>query len=172
MSKQRGFTLIESIIVIVIMALAMITLSQFLVPQIVRSANPHYQARAAALGQSVMSTILARGFDHNSDFKGGDIRCGETALSGAACSTALTHEESFVSAYNDVDDYQGCWEPKGTNGCKDLNTLVGDSATTYKNFRLDIEVTYQQVDKIKHIALTISAPNQTPIKLHTYKGNY
>lgn len=172
MRKQRGFTLIESIIVIVIMALAMITMSQFLVPQIVRSANPHYQARAAALGQSVMSTILARGFDHNSDFKGGDIRCGETALSGAACSTALTDEESVVSAYNDVDDYQGCWEPKGTNGCKDLNTLVGDSATTYKNFRLDIEVTYQQVDKIKHIALTISVPNQTPIQLHAYKGNY
>ncbi|MDN3684191.1 type II secretion system protein [Vibrio sinaloensis] len=83
MSKVGGFTLVESIIVIVVMGFAMITISQFLVPQITRSANPHYQTRAAALGQSVMSTILARGFDQYSDFTGGSLRCGE----GAAAAT-------------------------------------------------------------------------------------
>lgn len=106
MRKGRGFTLIESIIVMVILAFAMITISNFLVPQIARSANPHYQVRAAALGQSVMSIILARGFDENSDFNGGDIRCGETALSGAACSSELKNEETEIISYNDVDDYK------------------------------------------------------------------
>lgn len=172
MSKVRGFTLIESIIVMVILAFAMITISNFLMPQVVRSANPHYQARAAALGQSVMSTILARGFDEYSDFNGGDIRCGETALSGADCSLELKSEENEITSYNDVDDYKGCWEPKGKNGCKDLNDLVGDDVTTYKNFRLDIDVTYQEAQRVKHIALAISAQNQPPIELHAYKGNY
>lgn len=173
MKMQRGFTLIESIIVIVLMAFAMVTISSFLVPQITRSANPHYQARAAALGQSVMSTILAQGFDQQSDFTGGDIRCGEGVPSAASCTTILGNEESDIALYNDVDDYLGCWEPKGSNGCKDLNYLVGDgSDTRYKNFRLDIQVSYQEVDKVKHITLTISAPNQTPVELHAYKGNY
>ena len=175
MKKTHGFTLVECIIVMVIMALAMITMSKFLVPQVTRSSNPHYQTRAAALGQSVMATILARGFDHNSDFKGGEVRCGEVALGGADCSLVLGSEEAEVSLYNDVDDYIGCWIPDGalaTNGCKDLNALVGDSDTTYHNFRLDIEVTQPRINQVKHIVLTISAPNQTPIVLHADKGNY
>ncbi len=42
---QRGFTLIEMIITIVIFAVAMLILSRFLFPQIALSAQPHYQAR-------------------------------------------------------------------------------------------------------------------------------
>jgi MSHA pilin protein MshD len=186
MRKSLGFTLIESVIVIVVMGLAMITITQFLVPQIERSANPHYQTRAAALAQSVMSTMLARGFDEYGDFTGGDIRCGEGLAGGTAqqfCSEAvdtnplvneLGDDGEAIPDYNDVDDYIGCWEPDGANGCKDLNLLVGDGSgnTTYRNFRLDIDVTYQEVDLIKHVVLTVSAINQIPIELQAYKGNY
>ncbi len=80
MSRQQGFTLIESIVAMVIIAIAMVTLISFLYPQIERSATPHYQTRAAHLGQSLLSQILARGFDHNSDFDGGKKRCGKTFL--------------------------------------------------------------------------------------------
>lgn len=183
MSKVRGFTLVESIIVIVVMGLAMITISQFLVPQITRSATPHYQTRAAALGQSVMSTILARGFDQYSDFTGGSLRCGEGAAAATNhqfCSgtdvsvNPLGDDGEAVTDYNDVDDYIGCWEPEGANGCKDLNVLVGDGVgnTSYRNFRLDVDVVYQEQSLIKRVVLTVSAINQVPIQLQALKGNY
>ena len=179
MMKMRGFTLVESIIVIIVMGLAMITISQFLVPQIARSANPHYQARAAALGQSVLSSMLAHGFDQYSDFTGGSFRCGE----GAAVATThqfcsgtdvsvnpLGDDGELVADYNDVDDFIGCWEPGGANGCKDLNALVGDAS--YRNFRLELNVAYQEPSLIKSVVLSISALNQTPIQLQALKGNY
>lgn len=177
--KKRGFTLIESVIVIVVMGLAMITIVNFLAPQISRSGDPHYQTRSAALGKSVMSLILARGFDDNSDFSGSQLRCGEGAAAGTSQENC-TLEADFgaeigevIARYDDVDDYIGCWEPAGTNGCNDLNTLIGENgATTYRNFRLDIDVTYQTVDLLKRINLTISASNQAPIVLDAYRGNY
>ncbi|MEZ8289009.1 prepilin-type N-terminal cleavage/methylation domain-containing protein [Vibrio sp. 10N.237.312.B06] len=172
--KERGFTLIESVIVIVVMGLAMMTIINFLVPQIERSGDPHYQTRSAALGQSVMSIILAREFDENSDFGGGEFRCGEGA-SGVNCTAEANFgpEEADIALYNDVDDYDGCWEPGTTNGCRDLNLLLDENgATTYRNYRLDVDVTYQMVDQLKRINLTISASNYPPIVLDAYRGNY
>ncbi|MEZ8744331.1 prepilin-type N-terminal cleavage/methylation domain-containing protein [Vibrio sp. 10N.286.49.E1] len=175
--KERGFTLIESVIVIVVMGLAMMTIINFLAHQVSRSGDPHYQTRSAALGQSVMSIILARGFDENSDFGGGELRCGEGAAVGVNCTAEarLGPEETDIALYNDVDDYDGCWEPDAdvANLCRDLNELIGeDGATTYNNYRLDIDVTYQTVDQLKRINLTISASNYPPIVLDAYRGNY
>ncbi|WP_209439707.1 type IV pilus modification PilV family protein [Vibrio atlanticus] len=184
-AKERGFTLIESVIVIVVMGLAMMTIINFLAPQISRSGDPHYQTRSAALGQSVMSMILARGFDENSDFDGGELRCGEGTVGSRQefCSgdvndplnQRLGDDGENVEDYNDVDDYIGCWEPGGTNNCKNLNDLIGmeaNRATTYSNYRLEISVTYQVVDQLKRINLTILALNQPPIVLDAYRGNY
>ncbi|MGD8117226.1 type IV pilus modification PilV family protein [Vibrio sp. TRT 29B02] len=181
-SRFKGFTLIESVIVIIIMGLAMITITNFLVPQISRSANPHYQTRAAALGQSVMTQILARGFDHNSDFTGGVRRCGEVIAGQATVSctaqadfgaeedVGVEPEAIRPDLYNDVDDFIGCWEPQAANGCRDLNLLLADNS--YRNFRLDISVSYANGTSLKRIRLTISATNQSPVNLSAYRGNY
>lgn len=174
-AKERGFTLIESVVVIVVMGLAMMTIINFLAPQISRSGDPHYQTRSAALGQSVMSMILARGFDENSDFDGGELRCGEGAAAGINCTAEANFgpEEADIALYNDVDDYIGCWEPGATNGCRDLTLLLGENGvTTYNNYRLDVDVTYQIVDQLKRINLTITASNYSPIVLDAYRGNY
>lgn len=58
MRKQLGMTLAEMIIAIVLMGIAMVAFTSFLVPQIRDSAMPHYQTRATALGQSFMSQIF------------------------------------------------------------------------------------------------------------------
>lgn len=179
MSRIKGFTLIESVIVIVVMGIAMLTITSFLVPQITRSADPHYQTRAAALGQSAMSMILARGFDQQSDFVGGAIRCSSsdngsidcTGTAGSAIALGPDTGEA-VPNYNDVDDYIGCWEPNGTNSCQDLNLLIGDTATTYHNFRLDIDVVYQNAPSLKQITMTVSASNQQPLTFVALRGNY
>lgn len=182
MKRNLGFTLIESIIVIVVMGLAMVTITSFLVPQITRSADPYYQTRAAALGQSVMSSILARGFDQNSDFTGGFTRCDEVIVGQPVVSCTAeddfgAEEDEGVDAgairpqlYNDVDDFIGCWEQQPANGCRDLDLLLGDSS--YRNFRLDIDVTYADGTSLKRINLVISAADQTPVTLDAYRGNY
>lgn len=136
---QRGFTLIEGVITIVILGIAMITLTSFLFPQAERSAIPFYQARAAAIGQAFLNEILSRKFDEQSDPNNDSVlRCGEAGA--AACTEPEasgrwprddvqvedgTSPEYFkyeepgsqkllgwglrIPAADDVDDFHGCW---------------------------------------------------------------
>ncbi|GHA54539.1 prepilin-type N-terminal cleavage/methylation domain-containing protein [Photobacterium aphoticum] len=135
-TASRGFTLIESIIAIVILAIAMVTLTSFLFPQAERSATPYYQARAAAIANAFLNEILARQFDEFSDPHGDSrVRCGEIDKDGqrVICSQpaengvwpkdhAMEYFEyrdpmsDHALGYglvpmvaNDVDDFHGCW---------------------------------------------------------------
>ncbi|MGF1733099.1 type IV pilus modification PilV family protein [Photobacterium kasasachensis] len=136
--RQAGFTLIEGIISIVILGIAMITLTSFLFPQAERSATPYYQARASAIGNAFLNEVLSRKFDEYSDpFGDSAVRCGEAGAqpctipenSGSWPRDDVqqdgTSKEYFayvdpisgdrlgwglmVSAADDVDDFHGCW---------------------------------------------------------------
>ncbi|MEH0688594.1 type II secretion system protein [Vibrio cholerae] len=189
MKSKHGFTLIESVIVIVVMGLAMVTIVSFLSPQIARSGDPHYDTRAAALGQSVMTQILARGFDHHSDNQGGLVRCSSSVNVGSKVCSGLVGSETpnlgldigetddEPGLYDDVDDFIGCWVPNGPGGenqCRNLNDLINDDSGSYKNFRLDVAVDYAQPNdaSLKKLELTISASNHQPITLIGFRGNY
>ncbi|WP_299019231.1 prepilin-type N-terminal cleavage/methylation domain-containing protein [uncultured Photobacterium sp.] len=156
--SQRGFTLIEGIIAIVIMGVAMVTLTSFLFPQVERSATPYYQARASALANAFMTEILARKFDHNSDDNGGRSRCDDTvhpdlpAVIPLSCSTALgpdtigTVSESRTQL-NDVDDYIGCWSGSNRScaegGRSNISDVIGkEIAQPYSNFMVMVAVFY------------------------------
>ncbi|MDK9737655.1 type II secretion system GspH family protein [Vibrio sp. D404a] len=73
-NKLKGFTLIESVIVIVLLGFAALTLSSFLAPQAAQTSDASYYNRASALGSSVMSRLLAQ------TYSGIDAFDGETDL--------------------------------------------------------------------------------------------
>lgn len=194
MRRVRGMTLIEMIIAMVLMGIAMVAFTSFLVPQIRDSAIPHYQTRTAALAQSFMSQILARGFDHNSDFDGGLVRCGEgeNGMKQEKCTAleSLGAEESDISSFNDVDDYMGCWYTEGTeSSCAEkysgkhyqLKNVLGNAMQSdYKNFRVEVDVNYVEenglastdISDYKRITMTIYAGQAQSFKLSAIKGNY
>ena len=193
LAKQRGMTLIESVIAIVLLAIAMVSLTSFLFPNIKDSAAPHYQTRAIALGQGFMSQILARNFDHNSDPDGGLIRCGEGAENSVqeSCTELLGAEESNVESYNDVDDYIACWYTSQAtkDACdpeiKDQRSLAdvfGDGVDTdFPNFRVEVNVFYdsdmdgtddEEISELKRIEMTIYVGQYGRYPLVAYRGNY
>lgn len=190
MKPIKGFTLVESIVAMVIIGLAMVVLISFLYPQVERSATPHYQTRAANLGQSLMSQILARGFDNNSDFDGGAIRCGENKSDGTAttCSTVLGSDgENSPAQFNDVDDYIGCWYGENASECgsettkNPLTNILGTNvAANYRHFKVFIAVDYvnsafqpvSAITEMKRIELTIDTGNYGRYTFVAYRGNY
>ncbi|MBL4282839.1 type IV pilus modification PilV family protein [Vibrio fluvialis] len=185
MKPIKGFTLVESIVAMVIIGLAMVVLISFLYPQVERSATPHYQTRAANLGQSLMSQILARGFDQNSDFDGGAIRCGEVSTT---CSSVLgTEGESSPAQFNDVDDYIGCWYGDNASECgsettkNPLTNILGTNvAANYRHFTVFVDVAYvnsafqtvSAITDMKRIELTIDTGNYGRYTFVAYRGNY
>ncbi len=190
MRKVRGMTLVEMIIAIVLMGVAMAAFTSFLIPQVRDSAIPHYQTRAAALAQGFMSQILARGFDDHSNFDGGFIRCGEGDADSehehCTPSDELGAEENDVSGFNDVDDYIGCWYTSDDtkNSCDRnkysedqlylLSNALGEQIEDdYKNFRVEVDVSYVDGDTIlKRVTMTIYAGRAQPMTLSAIRGNY
>lgn len=189
-SHQRGMTLIESIIAIVILGIAMVSLTSLLFPNIRDSATPHYQTRAIALGQSFMSQILARNFDHNSDYDGGVRRCDGFGSEGLTCTTTLGSDTGETNAgnFNDVDDYIGCWYTDNTQAdCISSTThpladVFGSSVNSdYPNFRVEVDVFYDAnmdgnndggIGALKRIEISVTAGQYGSYPLVAYKGNY
>lgn len=189
MIRSRGFTLIESIIAIIVLGIAMVTITSFLVPQVASSADPHYQNRSVALGQSLMNQILARGFDEHSDFDGGLIRCGDAGATACSAPNELGVDgsEATPAAFNDVDDYIGCWYTDTTeSACVSstkyplANILDENIEDSYANFRVEISVFYDQnmdgtndntIGTMKRVEIQIFGGNNR-YSVIAYKGNY
>lgn len=184
---SKGFTLIESIIAIVVMAFAMLSLVTFLFPEVEDSARPHYEVRASALAQSLMTEVLSKNFDENSDPDGGVERCGETGA--LTCTTNLgTDGEANPGLYNDVDDYIGCWitNTHSATYCTqsqagNLSDIFGnDISTDYPNFAANITVVYDNDSRltnnvsnvIKRVQIVITAGKYGDYTFTAYRGNY
>lgn len=192
---SAGFTLIESIVAIVLMAFAMLSLTSFLFPQVQQSARPHYEVRAVALAQSLMQEVLAKGFDQNSDPDGGALRCGEHDVDGeiincsaeAAFGPDSTDKVDGVAdpgLFNDVDDYIGCWisNSASRSHCSQteagsLTDIFGNSvAADYPDFAVDISVVYDNdgftAGSMKRITIRVTAGLYGDFIFTGYRGNY
>lgn len=187
---QTGFTLIESIIAIILLGFAMLTLASFLFPQAEKSAQSHYQVRGSVLAQSMLNEILARNFDHKSDSDGGRYRCGEPDADGNAnpCTTNMgTDGESSAGEYNDVDDYVGCWFTSTSSQARctstaqhPLSDILGQAITTeYNNFLIEVAVNYVTNSDIvdsqtlmKRVTVTVIFGNYGELTMVGYRGNY
>ena len=191
-NRQKGFTLIESIIGIIILGFALLILVTGVFSSASKSHQATYQSQAATLGHSIMTDILSRQFDEHSDPNGGAYRCGEVSAPDACSSPnelgrdtiAEKNTTSHSAIFNDVDDFIGCWGEAAqcTSGLASypLNRLIdSSSADEYKNFTVEINVAYADVDnrvtvitQFKKIDITLYASNHAQYTFSAYRGNY
>lgn len=168
-----GFTLVELIAGIVIMAIAMTALTAVLFPHANRSVDPVYQVRAAELGQSLMNEVMGKAFDENTNLNSG-TRCGEN---GTTCTApnSLGPDGEVVNQYDDVDDYHGYNQAAAQLSNNDTYD------TLYPRFTFSIAVIYDDdldgtgdSDKrlFKQITVTVKTPGDEEFKFVEYKGNY
>ncbi|MDN3680409.1 prepilin-type N-terminal cleavage/methylation domain-containing protein [Vibrio tapetis subsp. quintayensis] len=189
--KEKGFTLIESIVAIVVLGISMTVLTTVLYPQIENSASSHYQVRASALAQGMMTDILSRSFDHVGDINGGIWRCDETGYS--TCSVVLGAETGEEPKdFNDVDDYIGCWYTNDVSrsSCdslpeRSLKDILGqDISAKYPNFRVEVKVEHDNQGSLtpapqpagkkifKLITLTVYPGKYGEYRFVAHRGNY
>ena len=105
-SKNHGFTLIETIIGIVVLSIAFSILTTLIYPLANQSAEQVHQIKAAELGQSMINEILGKAFDQNSDMSGGLVRCSDAGAVACTSWDELGAEPGEIRInFNDVDDY-------------------------------------------------------------------
>lgn len=179
---QAGFTLIETVIGIVVLSIVFSILTTLIYPLAEQSAEQVHQVRASELGQSMLNEILAKAFDENSDKSGGRVRCGETnPILGSACSNTLGAESGETRAnFDDVDDYIFY------DDSKPIETALGTSdslATIYFGFIVKVTVindsNYDGVNSgtdnnftAKLITITVTTPQNSNFVFSAYRVNY
>ncbi|MDX1539566.1 prepilin-type N-terminal cleavage/methylation domain-containing protein [Arsukibacterium sp.] len=184
--RQRGVSLIELIIGIVVLAIALSLVTAVLGPLYIKSTDPWHQVRATELGQSMLNDIMARSFDQQSPRSGSMLRCGE---SGAPACTAQNGDGSWPAdpaesaadnrlRFNDVDDFDNFT----VDGSVLTNILAEDLADVYRNYQLRVSVSYAAAaevagislatDQVKVITVTVRTPTGSELQFSSYKGNW
>ncbi|RVT45975.1 prepilin-type N-terminal cleavage/methylation domain-containing protein [Rheinheimera sediminis] len=148
----KGFTLVEIILGIVVLAIALLVITASLGPLYKQSADPWHRVRAAELGHSFLNEILARSFDEYSDRAGGYYRCDAGAeLGSVPCTTPVLSADSLVFppdcsgssceerlSFDDVDDFNGF----SSNGVAIANIISESLASSYLNYGVAVRVGY------------------------------
>ncbi|WP_145999169.1 prepilin-type N-terminal cleavage/methylation domain-containing protein [Oceanicoccus sp. KOV_DT_Chl] len=174
-NKLSGFTLIELVVGIVLMAVALTLLTSVFFANPGRSVEPLLQIRAAEFGQALMDEILSKKFDELTP-DGGVPAC-------TACSAIMGAEGAARDFYNDVDDYnESCGNPIVITDA--LNNQF-DQVGQYAGYSMEVCVFYDgDFDgndnggntNAKLITVNIYLPSGAgldfPISFTAYKGNY
>ena len=184
-APERGFTLIELIVGIVLLAVALTGILGLLINQAPQAVDPVQQVRAAQLAQRLTGEILQKSFDEQSDHNGGRYRCGEqvAGVTIAPCSGSYGSDgEPAPYAYNDVDDFDtaGNWRDASWF----TQTSSGIGSDEYRNYQVKIAVsavdfsdgTFKNCKAPcsvgKRIDLQVRLPNQSVLDFSFYRGNY
>ena len=143
-AKQSGITLIELVVTIVILGVALVSLSGVIGGGASRNSDIAVQIRATALAQAYLDEILGKRYDENTR-NGGIPPCQAMGPPPRRCTleASLGAEESTRARLDDVDDYHGMDEGDGQT--LPLQDAQGNTRTGYENFRVRVVVRYINV---------------------------
>ncbi|GAA5137835.1 type IV pilus modification PilV family protein [Thalassotalea piscium] len=193
---SKGFTLIETIVGIVVLSISFSIITNLIYPTVEQSADQLHQIRAAELGQSLLNEITGHAFDENSGRSGGRFRCNEDVNGNGTletieqCTTIMGNEEGGDrTLFDDVDDYNGMnientrFGFSGPASDVFIKNSQGDSLTLYLGYSLKVMVcndsNYDGVCgpsnnnyTAKLITVTVTTPTGFAIDFSSYKANF
>lgn len=178
--RSRGFTLVEMVVTIVILAIALVGVAKLVSLGSSNSADTLLETRAMALGESYLDEIMGRRFDERSAASGFDPCYGLNPSDPDRCSTTLGPDagENARHRYDDVDDYNGLEEG---DGAAPLQDAEGNTREGYENFHVTVSVRYAGDDAVlgldatdaKLITVTVRPRNQQEgWQFSVYRANY
>ena len=169
--RQRGLTLIELIIFIVVISVGLVGILTVMNVTSRSSADPVIRKQALAVAEAMMEEILSKDFQNDPT---GDN--GTTPALGCTPSTATLCRQNVVGDrqnYNDVDDYNN-WDQNG------VFQVDGTAAPIGGNYRVRVDVTTpftlsdtagtNGVDG-KQVTVTVTSGPETII-LNSFRANF
>lgn len=160
-SKQRGFSLIELIIFIVIISISFTAISLVYISTTRNSADPLIRIKSVELAQSMLEEILLKAYDDNTPLGGGCVqmpnqgntRCTSGINASVELDANLGAEEGITNRlfFDDVDDYHnlaycgigGVADAACTNTCIDMvdesDNLINQK---YAGFAICVRVSF------------------------------
>jgi len=167
--KQRGVTLIELVISIVVLSIAIVAMMNSFSVSMRHSADPLWRNKSLKLAQLYLDEILAKNYDESTPL--GGIPFEPTPL----CSSLNSDGSETRETFDDVDDYNGVDDLPPVN-------LSNSIDVSYALYRVTVEVTCDgdnvgatggtSDNHAKKITVIVTPPGQSPMTFAVYKGNY
>lgn len=161
--SQKGVTLIEMVITIVILGIALSALISSLSSGISQSATPLWESRSLELTQAYLDEILAMKFDGAQPIGGG-------VVSGVC---AISTDGQSRANFDDVDDYDGL------NDSPPQLIETSLDMSTYSDFSVLVSVSCSGTELnlsddafAKRIVVTVNVPGGQSRSVAVYKGNF
>ena len=150
---NRGVTLVELIVFIVVISIALAVLLNVFAFQVTNSVDPVARVKALERGQAVLDEILSRKFDENTP-TGGVPACDSPA--GDPCAGITTPD----SGLDDVGDYNG------TTDNTDPDYPVAIQVTSAGG---DLGIAANQA---RLVTVTVTIPGGETLTLNAYRVNF
>lgn len=180
-AASSGFTFVELVATIVILAIALMGVSQIVGLGASNSTNTLLETRATALAHAYLDEILGRRFDERSAASGLDPCYGFVGGDRCTLEADLGPDggESSRDLFDDVDDYDGLAEGDGET--TPISDAEGLEREEYENFHVAVSVRYAGDDAVlglsptnaKLVTVTVTNRGQSDgWEFSVYRGNY
>ncbi len=162
---KKGFTLIEIVMIIVVVAITIPALLIILGQQTKQSVNAELQISATNLGQAMMEEIRSKCWD---EFKTSLPNCTGTGAPGAL---GINGGETAgnPATYDDVDDYNAGVPPLSVGGVSYTRTV---QVCYVPSGNLNDTSACNTATDYKRIRVTVNNPNLGSVELVTVVTNY
>lgn len=169
-SKQSGFTLVETVIVIVMVAAMMAGMSSLFVTNVGNSASPFLRQRTLAVANAFMDEIQHKKWNEATPVGGGCVNAGASCATGPGAIPIGTDGDARAN-YDDIDDYHGLNQspPQDSSG----TDMPG-----YAGFLVNVTVTQPggvwntiPAADVRLITVNVTSSNNETISISAYRLN-
>ncbi|WP_250656583.1 type II secretion system protein [Alkalimarinus coralli] len=163
--KQRGMTLVEMVISIVLISIAMTAVLTAFSTSMGRSSDPLWKNKSLKLAQLYLDEILSKKYDVSTPLGGVPA----TPVGAVSCNVSGPKAGSRAS-YNNVDDYNGINEKP--------QFVTGAALGAYDGYNVKVSVVCAGDDvglatnNAKRITVTVTPPGQSPMPFSVYRSNF
>ena len=105
--QQAGFTLIETIIVIVLVGAMLAGMTSLFVTNVGNSYRPFLRQRALAVANAFLDEILHKRWNEATPLGGGCVNTASGSCSSGPGVIAIGNDGESRATYDDIDDYHG-----------------------------------------------------------------
>ena len=171
---QSGFTLVETIIVIVMVGALMAGMSVLFMENVGNSHKPYLRQKALAAANAYMDEILTKRWNEATPLGGGCVitGSGNCTTPGAPGAVAIGDDGDTRSTYDDVDDFDGI-------SGSPLQDSTGNNMPGYGGFTVDVSVVSPgsvwngiAVADVRLITVDVTSPGGEKISLSAYRANH
>ena len=169
--QQAGFTLVETIIVIVLVGAMMAGMTSLFMNNVGNSYRPFLRQRALAVANAFMDEIQHRRWNEASPLGGGCVNTGASCPTGPAA-MAIGTDGDTRTTYDDIDDYNGLNQSPPQNS-------AGVDMPGYAGFTVNVPVaqpaaawnTIAAAD-VRLITVSVTSPSNETISISAYRVNF